>query len=124
MLGRSAMHDNTCTPRRRWFRFGLRTMFVVLTVFTLWLGWQAKIVRDRKEALTDLESCGGRALAPSVSRVMSSFRIPPWRWLFGDAPVYALLVPEGMDSTRIDKIHAHISEAMVITYDPSRYPPR
>ncbi len=29
------MPDTSPTPRRRWFRFGLRTMFVVLTVMSL-----------------------------------------------------------------------------------------
>ena len=50
------MPDTPPTPRRRYFRFELRTMFVVLTVFTLWLGWQAKIVRDRKEAIVKLRA--------------------------------------------------------------------
>jgi len=41
---------NTPTPRR-WFRFSLRTFFVVLTIFGVWLGVQVKWVRDRKEAI-------------------------------------------------------------------------
>ena len=36
-------------PKRRWFSFSLRTMFVATTLVACWLGWQVKIVRDRKE---------------------------------------------------------------------------
>jgi hypothetical protein len=34
-------------PRRRWFRFSLRTLFVVVTAFGIWLGWQLHVVRER-----------------------------------------------------------------------------
>lgn len=37
-------------PRRRWFTFSLRTFFVLLTVFGVWLGVQLKWIRDRHEA--------------------------------------------------------------------------
>ena len=33
-------------PRRRW-TFGLRTLFVVLTVVCCWLGWEVNVVRKR-----------------------------------------------------------------------------
>ena len=43
-------------PRRRW-SFGLRTLFVVVTIGTLacWIGWQAKLVRDRRQKATWVE---------------------------------------------------------------------
>jgi len=41
----------TDAPRRRWFRFSLRTFFVVLTIFGIWLGVQVKWIRDRHEFL-------------------------------------------------------------------------
>lgn len=53
------LSNNPPTPHRRWFRFGLRTMFVVLTVFSLWLGWQAKIVRDRRGLWHMINDRGG-----------------------------------------------------------------
>ena len=34
-------------PRRRWFRYSLRTLFVVVTVFCVWLGVQVKWIHDR-----------------------------------------------------------------------------
>ena len=42
--------SETMKPRRRWFRFSLRTLFVLLTLFGIWLGIQVKWVRDRQAA--------------------------------------------------------------------------
>src|SRR6266496_1528860 len=35
---------------RRWLRFSLRGMFVVLTLFGIWLGFQVNWMRQRQEA--------------------------------------------------------------------------
>jgi hypothetical protein len=40
-------------PKRRWFAYSLRTLFVVVTVFGCWLGWNINIVRQRREARDD-----------------------------------------------------------------------
>ena len=37
-------------PRRRCFRFSLRTLFVVVTLFCVWLGYHVKWIHDRREA--------------------------------------------------------------------------
>jgi hypothetical protein len=68
-------------PRRRWFRLSLRTMFVVLTAFSLWIVWQAKIVRDRKHAIHSFEAVLGE---PS--------QIPVWRRWMVDRSVRELYV--------------------------------
>ena len=38
-------------PPRRWFSYSLRTLFVVVTAFCVWLGVQVKWIRDRHEAM-------------------------------------------------------------------------
>jgi hypothetical protein len=38
-------------PCRRWFRFSLRTLFVVVTVLACWLGWQVNVVAQRRTAI-------------------------------------------------------------------------
>ena len=39
---------NVTLPKpRRWFRFSLRTLFVLVTAFCVWLGWQLHLVRQR-----------------------------------------------------------------------------
>src|ERR1700690_2367557 len=46
-------------PKRRWLRFSLRTLFVVVTVFGIWLGWQTNVVRERRTMRDWLEARGG-----------------------------------------------------------------
>jgi hypothetical protein len=41
----------TPAPHRRWFRFSLRTLFVVVTVFACWLGWNVNAVQKRKHLI-------------------------------------------------------------------------
>jgi hypothetical protein len=41
----------TSTPKRRWFRFSLRTLFVAVTVFGCWLGYQMNWIRQRHVVL-------------------------------------------------------------------------
>ena len=36
----------------RWLRFSLRTLFVVVTIFGVWLGWNLKIVASGIDCLT------------------------------------------------------------------------
>jgi hypothetical protein len=45
------MTETLVKPSRRFLRFSLRTMFVLVTLTACWLGWQAKIVADRKSAM-------------------------------------------------------------------------
>lgn len=42
-------------PKRRWFRFSLRLMFVLWTVVAIWLGWEARIVGKRRAFLASLK---------------------------------------------------------------------
>ena len=42
----------------RWFRYSLRTFFVLLTVFCIWLGVQVHWIRDRHAAIVWLQSHG------------------------------------------------------------------
>ncbi len=45
---------------RRWFRFVLLTGFVLLTMFCIWLGVQAKWIHDRHKALESNIGLQGR----------------------------------------------------------------
>jgi len=50
---RSRIDRRSMTPpsHRRWFRFSLRTVLVLLTLFCVWLGVQVKWIRDRHDVL-------------------------------------------------------------------------
>ena len=45
--------------RRRWLQFSLRTFFVLLTVFCVWLGWTVHQARNQKEAVEWVREMGG-----------------------------------------------------------------
>jgi hypothetical protein len=87
--------------RRRWFQFGLGTLFVVVTIFAVWLGWELKFIRERQAFLM-------RAGADRTWYVMSSqldgpitprHRIPTipfWRRWLGDEAVAIMEPPHGI----------------------------
>ena len=71
------------TPtHRRWFQFSLRTLFVVVTIFAIWLGWGLNWARERERTLDAL-----RATPSSHARTIitepqqQSAVIKPWRRL-------------------------------------------
>ena len=62
-------------PRRRWFRFSLRTFFVLLTVFGVWLGVQVKWKQDRERLLYDEIAVDGSWAARGYAPAPWSLRI-------------------------------------------------
>jgi hypothetical protein len=92
--------------KRRWFQFGLRTMFAVITVFGVWLGWQLKIVRDRHAVFEWIEINGGAYWTPASQQLREepgltpmSKTVPIWRSWLGDEPIEGVHMPlESTDS--------------------------
>ena len=58
----------TLTPKRRWFSFSLRTLFVVVTVFCLWLGWNVQIVHERNAMRDKIRRNGGWVVIESSAK--------------------------------------------------------
>jgi hypothetical protein len=55
--------------KRRWFQFSLRTLMIVVTLLALplgYVGWQARIVRDRKVVLSAIRDRGGHVVEAST----------------------------------------------------------
>ena len=78
------MPDTPPMPRRRNFRFGLRSMFVVVTVLGCGLGYQSIWISQRRELI-----------ASKDVYVWGEVRAPGLLWLLGE-PGYrqlAVLVP-------------------------------
>ena len=46
--------------RRRWFRFSLRMLLVVVTVLCVWLGFKVNAARRQKEAVEAILKAGGQ----------------------------------------------------------------
>jgi hypothetical protein len=61
---------------RRWFRFGLRTMFVVVTVVCVWLGYHVNWMHRRRALLNERNV----AVSFAPARRPPSFAL----WLLGE----------------------------------------
>jgi hypothetical protein len=82
-------------------RYILGTMFVVVTVFAIWLGWELKFVRERKIACArandrtlTIDSVQQWRREMHFGADMPNHRdakIPPWRRWMGDEPVACIL---------------------------------
>ena len=104
---------NTDKPRRRWFRFGLRTMFVVLTVFGVWLGWQVNIVQKRKNLRPWIEEhqvmpstlIGIHIPHPQLSWVRSALGDESMPWL--------ITFPRDVDKEKLREVKHWFPEAAI-----------
>lgn len=122
----------TAPSKRCWFRFSLRTMFVVVTVLSCalgWLVWQVHIVSERRavvdwfnsrHSLDGIHSIDGDIAAyyAVTSLCGGSYRklkakgfptLPWYRMALGDKPVYVLEVP----TDRKTKAESLFPEAIV-----------
>ena len=72
-------------PKRRWLQFSLRTMFLVMTVFCIWIAITAKRARDQKLAVEAIREMGGRVFYEHQIGNPSDPLIPEWlRRFIGD----------------------------------------
>jgi hypothetical protein len=79
-------------PKRRWFRFSLRTMFVVVTVLAIWLGYHINWARQRRDALSSGRFTGDRVLATGMAPALPKMvTAPGLLWLLGE-PGYVSIV--------------------------------
>ena len=116
----------TTTPSRRWLRFSLRTLFVVVTLFCVWLGWSRMVIERRQQTLARLEDDGCKiircdpffpfAALPAKGGSIRMVRPPALpavrRWL-GDEPIVAIyLVYPRTEVDRL-KIESQFPEADV-----------
>ena len=77
-------------PKRRWFRFRLRTLFVVVTVLSCWLGYQISWIRQRHVFLA---SEHGTANSLGVPAGNGGKQIAPWPlWAFGESGAMGVFI--------------------------------
>jgi hypothetical protein len=96
-------------PNRRWLRYSIRTLLIAITILCVWLGWNYRIVEERKAVMKLIESRGGHIIAGDP--FSSPPEYPPdvsWiRTLLGDEGRYAFDLPESMpDEERARVIQA------------------
>ncbi len=65
-------------PKRRWLQFSLRTLFVLTTLFALWIGWRVHLVRKHKQAVDAIQQLGGSIQFHSDLADDAEPSTPPW----------------------------------------------
>jgi hypothetical protein len=105
-------------PRRRWFQFSLATMFVVVTVLAVWLGWEVKLVRDRSDFLVwchegNVAAGLERGWTAYPSRNVPAPAIPFWRRWLGDESVHAITLPPGSSAADYERATVLFPEAAI-----------
>ena len=69
-------------PKRRWFSYSLRTMFAVVTVLCVWLGYELKWIRQRRAIVAAFPKWSALEGVPNI--VMRQPDAPGLLWLFGE----------------------------------------
>jgi hypothetical protein len=117
----------TPAPKRRWFRYSLRTLFVVVTAVCCWLGWQAKMVNDRRAMRNDIEESGGKFpsfLSGNIEPIQEgdqSFALSSIRRWLGDEELPAIYFPR-RPASAIDIARArYFPEATAFINGPEPY---
>ena len=80
-------------PKRRWFRFSLRTFLVVITLFGGWLGWNFFEVRERDRYIKYFTAFGIPIDSYSGNQTEAPWRVSklPWVWrLMGAQPIHRI----------------------------------
>jgi hypothetical protein len=108
--------------KRRRFQFRLRTLMIGVTLFCVavggYVGWQAKIVRERKPILDDVLKRGGIAHAdytlsqPQLQRVYLS-RVSWFREWLGDHAMKWIILPTGATLEEEQRVRSLFPEAEV-----------
>ena len=96
------------TPRRRWFRFSLRTLFVVVTVLGCWLGYQLNWIRERHAVLARQSPGGGTGFWPGPRPGFLLQR------LFREPGIGCIVVGECVSDAEFNRILSLFPEATVI----------
>jgi hypothetical protein len=96
--------------KRRWFQFSLRTLLISVTLLAVacgYIGWEAKIVRDRRALLSWLLDNGGGLMESDPS-------VPDVSWIrraMGDHSVAAINLPRGISRLQVDRMKAAFPES-------------
>ena len=82
-------------PNRRRFRFGLRSLFIVVTLVAIWAAYSANWIRQRREFVRKTVS---DPFHFSIAQFDSAFSAPGLLWLFGESGVESIVLQSPTES--------------------------
>jgi hypothetical protein len=103
VTSRAPLNRVPFAPKRRWFQWSLRTLFVVVTLFGCWLGYEWNWIRQRHALVTRQQALAadaaleagpksGSAWTLSFTTASTVARAPGLLWIFGEEPLSDLEV--------------------------------
>jgi hypothetical protein len=124
----------TTPPKRRWFRFGLRMMFVAVTLVGCVLGWPLSIVRERKAVLAEIANEKG-AMVLTLAFAENDFqpgeglthtdlmRVSNLRKWLGDEAIIGIVLYSDTEPALIRRTENAFPESQIYVYIASDRPP-
>ena len=112
-------------PKRRWFRFGLRTLFVLVTIFGVGAGWvayQLNLIRQRHQFLDSVSVAlvaENLWQASTISQMSAKLTPKPISWVrrvLGDTGTGFIILPPRHDENQIDQANALFPEARIFQW--------
>ena len=99
--------DANLPKPRRWFRFSLRTLFVLVTLFCVWLGYQLNWVRQRREEIKcERVEAGHTQMCFQTSAEPPTYQAPALLRFFGECG-YASLWTRDFQTNEQSLAEAH-----------------
>ncbi len=86
-------------PSRRRFRFGLRSLFIFVTLVAIWAAYSVNWIRERREFVRKLDSDPF-----AITRFDSAFYAPGLLWLFGEDGVESIVLLNVSDAAEARRL--------------------
>src|SRR5437868_3353725 len=103
-------------------RYSLRTLLLFVAILAIplgWLGWQAKIVRERRATIDEIVAAGGQVTRKADLKYMGGqsqvveVQPPPWyRGMFGDEAI-AIIQLTSRNTSGVAEIEGLFPESLV-----------
>jgi hypothetical protein len=109
-------------PARRWFRFSLRTIFLLVTLLCCWLGWESSIVHRRRAVLREFGAGHGYQFNtasdyvkryPPNAKNLSVAQVSFVRRLLGDEAIQEIWYSHTRSETDLKRLAEAFPEATI-----------
>ena len=101
--------------RRRWYQFRLGTLFLLVTVLAVWLGWQVRIVRERQAMRVFIKEHRSivttlKDWQPPLGATPPKISVPFWRKWMGDEPIVQVTLSHKLDHAEMEQVRSLFPE--------------